>query len=189
MLAKGSGTNNITPYFFTNKLIMKWLTTLFILLPLFFKAGTPYEIRFIVTYDLPTVEVYPVDSTELDLLARLIYSEDATQGIQSNMLIAQTVLYKTEKYNTDVYGAIFKTYKKGKAYYGAYTSNFNKKPLAVNYEAAEMVLKGYRPAPYGLAYFIGANDPQSKWVKYIGQFEYKQVGYHVYCFDPKHYKP
>lgn len=148
-----------------------------------------YEHRLIPTITLPEIIVKPVDTEELELLARLIFSEDGHQGFESNAIVAQTVIYKTQKYNTDIYGAIFKTYSKGKAYYGAYTHNMHKKPTQTNYEAARAVLKGYRPAPHGVAYFIGKNDnPNTKWYKYISQYTWEQVGYHVYCFDPKSLK-
>jgi len=142
--------------------------------------------KLIPVINLPEITVKPTKDKDIELLARLIRSEDCNQGFQSNLVVAYTVAYKMDKYNTDVHGAIFKTYRKGKAYYGAYTSNFNKKPLDVHYRAAEMILKGYRPCPKGIAYFIGANDnPNTKWYKYIEQYRWKQIGYHVYCFDPK----
>jgi len=165
----------------------RFIVFLLIFIPLTIQSAHTYEHILIPTITLPEITVKPVNQNDKELIARLIRSEDCNQGLLSNMIIAQTVLHKTKKYNTTVYGAIFKTYSRGKAYYGAYTDNFNKKPLEVHYRAAEMVLRGYRPAPEGIAYFIGANDnPNTKWYKYIEKYAWKQVGYHVYCFDPKY---
>lgn len=167
---------------------MKYVSIVLLLfLPILVHTGNLSKIEIIPVVYLPEIVVKPVNKKDVELIARLIRSEDCNQGLESNLVVAQTVLYKTEKYNTSVHGAIFKTYSKGKAYYGAYTSNFNKKPLDVHYTAAKMILKGYRPAPKGIAYFIGKNDnPNTKWYKYISKYQWKQIGYHIYCFDPSY---
>jgi len=164
---------------------------LFILFPSLVKPSHWYEIRFIPTFDLPEVVVKPVNEEDLKLLARLVDSEDRSEGFESNLVNAQTVLYKASKYGS-IKKAVYKKYisKSGKvsyAYYGRFNKVWEKNdPQPHTLLACEMVLKGYRPAPEGIGYFIGDNDPNSKWVRKMKRHAWKKIGYHTYCFDPNY---
>lgn len=164
---------------------------LFILLPTLVGSAHWYEIVLMPTFDLPEITVKPINQLDLELLARLVDSEDRGQGFESNLVNAQTVVYKASKYGS-IEKAVYKKYvsKSGKvsyAYYGRFNKVWKKnQPEGHTRLACEMVLKGYRPAPEGIGYFIGKNDPDSKWVRKIRRHSWKKIGYHTYCFDPNY---
>jgi spore germination cell wall hydrolase CwlJ-like protein len=175
---------------------MKWLliTMLFLLFSSYrlesetLGALLPEEDELIII-DLPPIEIKSYRESDLILLARLVNSEDGGQPFLSNAVVAQTVISKAKRYGS-IHSAVYKTYtdKSGKvsyAYYGVLNSAFKKYPPPHIIEACEMVLKGWRPAPESVEYFIGDRDPDGKWKRHISKYAWKQIGYHTYCHNPK----
>ena len=141
----------------------------------------------IYSVTLPEITVTAYNENDLMLLAKLVNSEDGGQPFLSNAVVAQTVLTKAAKYGS-IKKAVYKTYTKdGKtsyAYYGILNSAFKKTPSQDILKACEMVLKGWRPAPESVEYFIGSRDPNGAWKRHISKYAWKQIGYHVYCHNP-----
>jgi len=131
------------------------------------------------TYTLQEITVMPVDKKKLNLLARLITAEDGNQPFESNLWNGQTVLNYAENRGLTFY----ESYYKPNRYYGRFNSVYKSgriKPNALL--AAKMLLKGYRPAPKEVEYFIGKYDTDTKFLAWV--IPVKKIGYHTYCKRP-----
>jgi spore germination cell wall hydrolase CwlJ-like protein len=134
-----------------------------------------------ITLDTITVRNY--SQKDYNLLCRLVNAENRSEPFESDLHVAYTVLYKSQKEDTSISNVIY-----GKNnYYAIYNRLWkrNKPALEKTHKAVDMVLKGYVPEK-GIAYFIGDNDVKGKWYKYIKQYKYEKIGYHTFCYDP-HY--
>jgi spore germination cell wall hydrolase CwlJ-like protein len=178
---------------------MKWLTVIVLIIfsnNQFAASSSPHikeEINMeeeLYVINLPEIEVKAYNQQDLMLLAKLVNSEDGGQPLLSNAVVAQTVLKKAARYGS-IKKAVYKTYtnkdgKKSYAYYGVLNSVFKKDPPQHIVDICSAVLKGWRPAPESVEYFIGSKDPNGAWKRHISKYAWKQIGYHTYCHNPKY---
>lgn len=154
-------------------------------------GGAHVQREYKIIQNLPEVTVRPVDENEVNLLARLVASEDNNQPFESNLVVAQTVLNKARRTGNSIKEVIYKRYvdKNGKisySYYGRFNKVWKKnKPKEQAIIAAKMILSGYEVAPRSVEYFIGANDPNSTWVRSRKDYIWQKIGYHTYCHNEK----
>lgn len=159
---------------------MKWVTVLLLILISITSstnATDQSDFHDWYTYQvtLPAITVKPVDNDKLILLARLISAEDGSQPFESNLWCGQTVFNYAKARGLTFYQSIYKPNR----YYGLHnkvfkSGQYTKQSLL----AAKMLLKGYRPAPENVLYFIGANDTDKQFIASVKPI--RKIGYHIY---------
>lgn len=115
------------------------------------------------------------------LLAKLIAAESDNQPFDGKHAVADVVINISKSKGWTISQTIF---SKGR-FDGIHSKRFSEVPSADCLEAARLAILGKHILPSNVHYFHNAAiATDSKWVRYIEQFPYKQIGDHLFCYDP-----
>ena len=120
-----------------------------------------------------------------DILSRLVYSEAGHESFTGKRAVADVVMNIARSKGITITEAIMLP----GIFDGIKYRTFKSPPPDVCIEAARLSLVGDHVLPEGVLFFfnpVAASD--SKWIRHISQFRYKQIGNHVFCYDPAVYK-
>lgn len=161
---------------------MKYVCVLlFILFPSLVMTS---HIERLPTILLPEITVRPEkpDQDSIYLLARLIQAEANNEPFKGQVAVANTVIYRSWRKNKSIRDIVF---QKGQ-YDGIRSEYFKRKPKDQHLRAAYYALIGYKAIPYGVQYFHNKQiATDTKWVRYLSNYEYKTIGNHTFCWIPK----
>ena len=157
-----------------------WIILIIIIPTVLGKASEPFKkLDVFYTFDLKEIVVKSVKETDLKLLSKLVDAENGSeQPFESNLIVAQTVINRATRKNQSIKNTIFE-----KNQYYAVTNRRWKSNHKIDSSiilSAEMILKGYRPAPEDIEYFTGAFDTDKKWLTKISKSKWKKIGYHTF---------
>lgn len=119
------------------------------------------------------------------LLAKLVYSEAGHEPFDGKRAVADVVMNIANFKGINIRQAI---YLPG-IFDATRTYSFYLDPTNKCFEAARLALLGEHILPAGVLFFhnpIAATD--TAWVQYISKFKYKQIGHHVFCWEPRTYR-
>jgi len=115
------------------------------------------------------------------LLARLVAAESGNQPFDGQHAVADVVLHTANDKGWSITRTI---YDKGR-FDGIYSKNFFREPSESCKEAARLAILGKHILPENVLYFHNpVISTDTKWVQYISQFAYKQIGDHLFCYKP-----
>lgn len=130
-------------------------------------------------------EVHPSMRDDYLLLSRLVYAEAGHEPLAGKVAVADVVLNIARFKRISIKDAI---YLPG-IFDGIKHPVFKMKPNRDSEEAARRAMTGRGVLPAGVLYFFNhkaASD--TGWVKHISRYTYKQIGNHVFCYEPRLYK-
>ena len=149
------------------------------------KAPTP-DLALIVEVTAKRKKTYT--NKELHLLARLVYAESGGEPYDGKLATANVVVNRMQRKGYTLREVV---YQKGQ-FDGIRTSRFKvtKKGEELAFQqclkAAEEILEGKRILPTTVEYFHNPNtSTDSKWTRYIEKHQYKKIGRHLFCHNPK----
>lgn len=133
-----------------------------------------------------TSKTFKVDSKEVKLLARLIYSEAGGEPYKGKLAVGNVVLNRMNRKKTSLYKIIF---QKGQ-FDGVRTSRFKYKyKVDKSYQtcikAATELLNGLRVIPNTVEFFHNPiTSTDTGWTRKISKYKYRQIGNHLFCHNP-----
>lgn len=132
------------------------------------------------------VEESKIDQKQVELLARLIYSEANGEPYKGKLAVGNVVLNRMERKKTSLYNVIF---QKGQ-FDGIRTSRFKYKykvdeSYQICLKAATELLNGLRILPNTVEFF---HNPETStdtgWTRKLSRYKHKLIGRHLFCHNP-----
>ena len=127
-----------------------------------------------------------IDQKQVELLARLIYSEANGEPYKGKLAVGNVVLNRAERKGVSLYKVIF---QKGQ-FDGIRTSRFkykykDDKSYQICIKAATELLNGLRVIPHTVEFFHNPiTSTDTGWTKKISKYKHKQIGNHLFCHNP-----
>lgn len=146
----------------------------------------PKRITYTYTSKTAIVKEDKLDSTKVELLARLIYSEAGGEDYEGQLAVGNVVLNRMERKNKSLKYII---YQKGQ-FDGIRSSRFKYKYKSdsryhLSKKAAKMLLLGLRILPKTVEFFHNPEtSTDTSWTKYLSRYKYKNIGNHLFCHNP-----
>jgi spore germination cell wall hydrolase CwlJ-like protein len=149
-------------------------------------ASTIDEMQYLVQLDTVEVIAKPivVSDSDLDILARLIYSEAASESFEGKRAVADVVVNIANYEGWSIAKTIFDPGR----FDGIHTKYFYKRPDKGSIQAAKMALMGKHILPKGVMFYHNPKiATDRKWVNYIEKYPYRMIGNHFFCYHPDFY--
>jgi len=140
----------------------------------------PHNVTYVA--NLEEVVVSYVDSTEVELLARLVYCEAGNQPYIGKVAVANVVVNRQQLLGKSLHKII---HAKGQ-FDGVRTKYFYQKPDKESYEAAHDVLVNKkRILPLSVVYFANEGLSTDKmWIRRVQKHKYKDIYDHTFYHEP-----
>lgn len=141
--------------------------------------------------ELPEIQVTAklTFSQKIYLLARLINSEAGNEPLLGKIAVANVVRTRARVKNKTIKEIIYQRNKYGPQFDGIDTERFNRVPSKECIIAAKRGLTEY-VIPESVYYFHNPKiSTDSKHVKRVEKYTYKDIGNHRFCHNPKLMKP
>lgn len=143
----------------------------------------PHNITYVAYLDEVVVShVDSIDTTEIELLARLVYCEAGNQPYIGKLAVANVVINRQRLLGKSLYGTI---HAKGQ-FDGVRTKHFYHKPNQESYEAAyDVLVNKKRILPLSVVYFANEKiSTDKKWIKHVQKHKYKDIYDHTFYHEP-----
>lgn len=140
----------------------------------------PHNVTYVA--NLEEVVVSYVDSTEVELLARLVYCEAGNQPYLGKLAVANVVVNR-QQLNGGTLSKVI--YAKGQ-FDGVRTKYFYRRPNEESYQAAyDVLVNKKRILPLSVVYFANENLSTDKiWIQHVQKHKYKDIYDHTFYHEP-----
>ena len=140
----------------------------------------PHNITYVA--NLEEVVVSYVDSTEVELLARLVYCEAGNQPYLGKLAVANVVVNR-QQLNGGTLSKVI--YAKGQ-FDGVRTKYFYRRPNEESYQAAyDVLVNKKRILPLSVVYFANETLSTDKiWIQRVQKHKYKDIYDHTFYHEP-----
>lgn len=118
---------------------------------------------------------------DYQLLARLVNAEAGNESFEGMHAVADVVVHIANHKGWSIEQVI---YDKGR-FDGIRTRRFFVEPSRDCYEAARRSLVGIHILPKSVHFFFNPRtSTDTKWINYISKFAYRNIGNHLFCYNP-----
>lgn len=140
----------------------------------------PHNVTYVAS--LEEVVVSYVDSTEVELLARLVYCEAGNQPYLGKLAVANVVVNR-QQLNGGTLSKVI--YAKGQ-FDGVRTKYFYRRPNEESYQAAyDVLVNKKRILPLSVVYFANETLSTDKiWIQRVQKHKYKDIYDHTFYHEP-----